>query len=512
MTWMRPTAVSTVLFPLVLAAAIAPVRAGAEVTLVDAVKRGDQSAIRTLLSQDLVDANDAEPDGTTALHWASHRGDIDTVRRLIEAGADIAVTNRYGISALWLAAAEGHGVVVEALLGAGADPNTSRGNNGESVLMIAARGGRLDVLERLVGHDADVNVQDRIREQSAVMWAAAEGHAEAVRLLARTGADLGARSRIEMTPLMFAIRGGNSPTVGVLLDEGADLAATGPDGTTMLGLAIINAHYELGSYLVRRRADPNGNDSVHGRPLQALAFVRRAINRGLAPILPRQDSESVSALALAEELIAYGAVVNDPIDWDSVTHQPPHMSLPFFRTMSYVGATPLLIASKNCDLALMQFLVVNGADFTRATAQGVTPILAAAGVGHSSGESPETAEEALAAVQFLYDLGGDLRRVTPSAEGGGSMRRGGSGLGGSSALHGAVTREAADLIRWLIAHDAPLEHKNDAGKTALEWVYEASPLTATKLVRRELGDMLRQAMVAKGIPIPDGPLEFRTDY
>ena len=181
--------------------------------------------------------------------------------------------------------------------------------------------------------------------------------------------DLEARSRIEMTPLMFAIRGGDSLTVGVLLDEGADLAATGPDGTTMLGLAIINAHYGLGSYLVRRGADPNGNDLVHGRPLHALAFVRRAIHRCLAPILPRQDSESVSAIALAEELIAHGAVVNDPIDWDSTTHQPPHMSLPFFTTMSCVGATPLLIASKNCDLALMQFLVANGADISRATAQ-----------------------------------------------------------------------------------------------------------------------------------------------
>ena len=63
MTWARPTVVSTVLFPIVLAVAIAPLRAGNEATLVDAVKPGDLSTIWTLLAQDVVDANDAKPDG-----------------------------------------------------------------------------------------------------------------------------------------------------------------------------------------------------------------------------------------------------------------------------------------------------------------------------------------------------------------------------------------------------------------------------------------------------------------
>ena len=69
----RGTVVSAVSLALVLAVAIAPARAGAEVTLVDAVKRGDHPAIRTLLTQPDFDVNEAEPDGTTALHWASHR-------------------------------------------------------------------------------------------------------------------------------------------------------------------------------------------------------------------------------------------------------------------------------------------------------------------------------------------------------------------------------------------------------------------------------------------------------
>ena len=132
----------------------------------------------------------------------------------------------------------------------------------------------------------------------------------------------------------WALRGGDDPT------------ATAPDGTTALTLAIINAHWELAAYLVERGADPNGNDSAHGRPLQALAFVRRAVNRGLSPVIPRRETGNISSLELAEVLIEHGAVVDDPIDWRNPLHQPPHMSMPWFVTMSYVGATPFLLASK----------------------------------------------------------------------------------------------------------------------------------------------------------------------
>ncbi len=38
--------------------------------LIDAAKNGDKAALRALL-QRKVDVNAAEPDGTTALHWAS---------------------------------------------------------------------------------------------------------------------------------------------------------------------------------------------------------------------------------------------------------------------------------------------------------------------------------------------------------------------------------------------------------------------------------------------------------
>jgi ankyrin repeat protein len=267
----------------------------------------------------------------------------------------------------------------------------------------------------------------------------------------------------------------------------------------------------MAAFLVNRGADANGNDPVHGRPLQVLAFVRRAENRGLAAVLPRRPSGNISAIALANVLVAHGARVNDRIDWKSASHTPPHLSMPFFFTISYIGATPFFIAAKNCDLELMKFLIANGADPQIPTAQKVTPFLAAAGVGHSVGESPETEQDALEAVAFLRDLGSDLNAVSdfggPSAAPAGPPTTGGQGnrrgnpLDGASALHGAVAREAPELVKWLISQGAPLDKKNKSGQTALDSLYVLG-LSTTRSTRDAMAELLRDAMVAKGLPVP----------
>jgi ankyrin repeat protein len=77
--------------------------AGRDVRLLEAVKEGDAKGVRTLLQQKVaVDASEA--DGSTALHWAVYGNDAPTVDLLIQAGADVKHANRYGVTALSLAA------------------------------------------------------------------------------------------------------------------------------------------------------------------------------------------------------------------------------------------------------------------------------------------------------------------------------------------------------------------------------------------------------------------------
>src|SRR5688572_27036163 len=83
--------------------ALAPVTALAarQHPLIDAVKRGDVTAVRALLPQ--ADVNAAQDDGTTALHWAVHPDNKTLVDVLLKAGAKVNAANRYKMTPLALA-------------------------------------------------------------------------------------------------------------------------------------------------------------------------------------------------------------------------------------------------------------------------------------------------------------------------------------------------------------------------------------------------------------------------
>ena len=430
-----------------------------------------------------------DPDGTTPLHWASHDGDTATVEALIRAGARVNTTNRYGVAPLWLAATNGHAAVVASLLRHGAGVETVRADSGETVLMIAAQGGHVPVLQQLLARGANPNTTDAFRSQTALMWAAVEGHTHAVTVLIEAGARVDARSISGITPLMFAIRAGHIDTTLALLDRGATVQTTAPDATTMLGLAIINAQWELATRLLDRGADANGLDP-RGRPLHMLAFMRRAENRGLSAWLPRKDRDSHGSLAFATALLVHGARINDRIEYATPNYSPTHMAMGGAGT-TWVGATPLYIAAKNCDVELVRFLADRGADASLANAAGVSPLLAAAGIGYTLGESPGTPDEALEAVKLLRGMGNDLRgtAVVPAAmsqaPAGGARVTIRQGWDGAGAMHGAVIRGADHLVLWLIDQGLALDLKTKAGATPLD-LARGSSLGITYHVQPEL--------------------------
>ena len=139
----------------------------ADVSLIDAAKEGDVETVRGLLPQ--VDVNEAQVDGTTALHWAVHLDNVTLVDLLIASGAAVQATNRYGMTPLALAAINGNAVVIERLLEAGANANDSI-TEGETALMTAARSDRVEAVATLLAHGADANARETFRGQTALMW------------------------------------------------------------------------------------------------------------------------------------------------------------------------------------------------------------------------------------------------------------------------------------------------------------------------------------------------------
>ena len=209
--WIEPTPTPTRLLawtvPLLLATGLAA--AGADQRLADAVEDGDDETARMLV-QEGVAVNEAQSDGTTALHWAVQRDEAGLTPLLLEAGAHANATNRYGVSPLSLASTNGNIAIVTALVAAGANPNAAT-PYGQTPLMTAARAGDADVVTGLLASGANPNARESVRRQSALMWAAAGMNAAAATALIEGGADVTARSEAGMTAVAFRRTGRRSP-------------------------------------------------------------------------------------------------------------------------------------------------------------------------------------------------------------------------------------------------------------------------------------------------------------
>jgi ankyrin repeat protein len=95
-------------------------------------------------------------------------------------------------------------------------------------------------------------------------------------------------------------------------------------------------------------------------------------------------------------------------------------------------------------LPLLKLLLKLGADPKVANVDGLTPLLAAAGVGalNSGDELPGTEEEAIEAVQMQLELGADINTVDKNKE---------------TAIHGAVYQEWPKVVQYLADHGAKSE-------------------------------------------------------
>ncbi len=146
-----------------------------------------------------MNVNAVEPDGSTALLWATYNVDHEMVRALIKAGAKANVVNNFGSSPLAEAVKLGDLDLVRTLLDAKADPNAPN-QDSETSLMLAASVGSLPIAQLLVSRGANVNAVETFRGQTALMWAAAQNNPDIVDLLLAHGADVKRRAKSDDWP------------------------------------------------------------------------------------------------------------------------------------------------------------------------------------------------------------------------------------------------------------------------------------------------------------------------
>src|SRR5262245_38890116 len=237
--------------------------------ILDAARTADREAIRALLAKK-VDVNAAEADGTTALHWASYRDDVESAALLIRAGAKVNAATDLGVTPLWNASLNGSEAMVRALLDAGANPDAAL-LAGETPVMVASRSGKPIVVAQLIAKGANVNAHGA-RGQTALMWAVAQKHPDVVTVLLAHGADVRVKSDVwnEVmavpphgypdynrsiphggdTALMFAARVGDLESATLLQAAGANVNDADAWGVSATAVAAHGGHGELVAWLL----------------------------------------------------------------------------------------------------------------------------------------------------------------------------------------------------------------------------------------------------------------------
>ena len=95
-----------------------------EAKLADAALRGNANEVGQLLSSKMIDVNKKTLYRcNTLLHYAAVNGHIVVIQVLLGTGANPNVTNRFGKTPLHKAAEHGHKEILQLLLDEGGDPN-----------------------------------------------------------------------------------------------------------------------------------------------------------------------------------------------------------------------------------------------------------------------------------------------------------------------------------------------------------------------------------------------------
>ncbi len=388
-----------------------------------------------------------------SLCQAAKDGDLEQVKKLIAAGADVNAGDERGQTPLHFAARGGYDQIARLLIAQGADVNVSMERGPWTPLLDAALAGHAKVVKVLLENGAEVDATDSW--YTPLYYAIWSDDEETVRALISGGTDVNVCPKGDYHPLFYAVWQWHAGIVKAIIDAGANVNAQyeNEDGWTPLHYAVVDTDADVAKLFVGTGVKI---PAFHSAVLEGdLAKVRQLVESGTDVDTKDELGWTPSFWALStgqKEVFAY--LVGQGADIAAKTNG---------------GRTLLHQASRAGSTEIVKQLIAKGADVGVKSKNGETPLQCAASGGHEE------------AVKLLLAKGADVN--TTSNRGrhplGDAAQRGhedvvklliASGAnvnlhaqGRGSALHAAAQRGRSTILDLLIANGADVNLNARAG-------------------------------------------------
>lgn len=353
-----------------------------------AAANGQKDIVTLLLSYD-ADPNRLVQGVTTPLRAALHSNYSSVIELLLENGAETEIPDFEGFTPLMTAIDMEHYDTAVMLLNYGADPDAS--NENYSALALAAMSSNTKLVKALLLEGAEVNIGTG--KYTPLIASIIEGDREIYELLLENGAD--PDYTIEengITAVMAACYAGRKEMAEDLISRGADISNVDNDGTPVFFYAVMSGEVSLVKDLIEKGADVTSENKKQITALHAAVAEnhtdiasmlleydfnvdQQETERGYTPLMQASVNNNVE---LIQALLDKGASVD---------------------TMSYNNETPIFHACYGEGTEAASLLLANGADVNITNDEGYNPVHIAIALKNA------------AMLQLLIEAGAELDRT-----------------------------------------------------------------------------------------------------
>ncbi|KAK5644313.1 hypothetical protein RI129_005613 [Pyrocoelia pectoralis] len=307
-----------------------------------------------------LDINKEDNNGNTPLMVAIERQSDLMIKLLITNGADIFTENKSGFSPIHYAAQYALDDLLNELISKGADINKRTHAGGTPLsLHIQHWYTRRSTTKILLDKGADVSIVDNQTGNSLLHFAAEKGNDDILEVLLSTSMDINSRNNEGDTPLHLSIKRGYTSAAELILTKGADPNIADGRNNTCLHSAVTGGAEDLVKSLLKHGANANAANNDNETPITR---AQRSGHLSIVTLLLTNTSTDDNYIPVFSsvrngEFHALKKHINDGFD---------------INKQDGDGNTPLLLALKNRQVGIVDYLLSKEVDVTIPNNRGVT--------------------------------------------------------------------------------------------------------------------------------------------